>query len=555
MKQFILMILTCWAAIGWSADLTITLPADRFQTDDSLKIIVSQLPDIEDYANLNGYEKVYLIAGNAAYQFAIRPDQLTFDQSYELKKGDQIFRLFLTRLPIITIDTYEPIVDEPKRLASFSYADDSQVVESFIGIELRGGFSQTFPKKTYDLELWEDQTGEDTDKLQLGDLREDDDWILDGIYNEPLRIRSYISHKLWLQMHQPHYLDEEPEAKSGADVNFVEMFLDGRYNGVYLLSEQVDKKQLQIKSYNGEVRGELIKGSYWGATTFTELPTYDNNSREWGGFEMKYPDEDEITDWRALHSFADFIINGSDENFIDEVWNKFEMENAMDYYLYMNLLRAYDNRGKNIYIARYRENRPYFYVPWDLDATWGMSWDGTRDESIHGILSNGLYDRALYLNPNDYKPKVQQLWKEYRSDLLSNESLAGIFNTTYDLLKDNNVYEREALVYPNYTFDTTLLTYALDWIEDRLTYLDSELDIVLNTNYLNQLSLNVYPNPADEFLFVEYYRKAPFKILDLNGRIVKEGEVNGSTLLDLSDLDAGMYFLSAGGQVGKVVVR
>ena len=35
------------------------------------------------------------------------------------------------------------------------------VIVSKIGIEIRGGFSQTFPKKTYDLEFWDDELGND----------------------------------------------------------------------------------------------------------------------------------------------------------------------------------------------------------------------------------------------------------------------------------------------------------------------------------------------------------------------------------------------------------
>ena len=79
---------------------------------------------------------------------------------------------------------------------------DGEIISSNIGIEIRGGFSQTYPKKTYDIEFWNDPSGNETIDVQFGDLREDDDWILDAMYNEPLRINSYISHKLWLNLNQ-----------------------------------------------------------------------------------------------------------------------------------------------------------------------------------------------------------------------------------------------------------------------------------------------------------------------------------------------------------------
>jgi hypothetical protein len=84
--------------------------------------------------------------------------------------------------------------------------------------------------------------------------------VLDALYNEPLRVNAYVAHKLWLDLHTPYYTDREPEARAGADVRYVEVFEDGRYRGVYLQSEQVDRKQLKLKkTKDGEVRGELYK--------------------------------------------------------------------------------------------------------------------------------------------------------------------------------------------------------------------------------------------------------------------------------------------------------
>ena len=106
------------------------------------------------------------------------------------------------------------------------------------------------------MEFWNDTLGAVTSDVSFGELRTDDDWILDALYNEPLRLRSYVANKLWLSIHQnPYYIDERPNAKSAADVMYVEVFLNGNYNGIYNLSEQVDKKQLKLKSYKEIIRG------------------------------------------------------------------------------------------------------------------------------------------------------------------------------------------------------------------------------------------------------------------------------------------------------------
>jgi spore coat protein H len=129
-----------------------------------------------------------------------------------------------------------------------TYADTSNnFISSYIVIEIRGSYSQSFPKKSYDIEFRTDDSSGISQDVTLGNLRTDDDWELEALYNEPLRINNYISHKLWLNMYVPSYLNKEPDAKAGSDVNYSELFLNGRYNGIYLIMEPIDRKLLQLK--------------------------------------------------------------------------------------------------------------------------------------------------------------------------------------------------------------------------------------------------------------------------------------------------------------------
>ena len=562
MKYIISIVLCLISYSSFSQVLELTIPEGRFQFDESLKIIVSQIDSIENYADLSAYNEVTIRLADSVYQFTEMPDVISHANDYAIKNGDRNFRLFFTQFPIITIDNEIEIEDEPKSPAQFSYTNAEQEVSSTIGIELRGGFSQTYPKKTYDLEFWEDESGEKTDSYQLGDLRKDDDWILDALYNEPLRIRAYLSHKLWLQMHSPYYLEEEPNAKSGADVEYVEMFLNGRYNGVYLLSEQVDKKQLQLKSFkDGEIRGELYKGKNHGdATDYKGVPSFDNMNRLWGGQEMKYPKDDEITDWSKLHEFVDFVLNANDTTFDSQIGQQVHLENIMEYFLFLNVVRGTDNRGKNIYTARYTQGEPYFFVPWDLDGTWGNRWDGENDITTFGILSNGLYDRLLSQNSQDIKTRLKEKWNNYRSNLLSNESLDSMVNEAYQLMVDNNIYEREKLITDFYDFEPEGKTYLLEWLEDRLIALDGELDVILSNSYTGEdHSFQIFPNPARQQLFVNYDNlihqgDLSFRIFDLRGQLLLEGQVNQNRPIDISSLNAGVYFFEMSGAVQKLMV-
>ena len=224
-------------------------------------------------------------------------------------------RLYFTELPIIKINTNNTIVDEPRVHALLSLCESNgDLLEHDIGIEYRGGSTQSLPKKSLRIEFWNDPQGNEKENVELLGMRSDDDWNLEALYHEPLRLRSKLCFDLWRSMDNLYYQNEEPEAINGVHHEFIELFVNGAYRGVYGLSERVDRKQLKLKkNTETEIRGGLYKGVDWGASTFTSLPGFDNNNEFWGGFEYKYPSD--IIEWTPLYDLANFIINANNDNF------------------------------------------------------------------------------------------------------------------------------------------------------------------------------------------------------------------------------------------------
>ena len=105
-------------------------------------------------------------------------------------------------MPLINIYINEEIVDEPKKSGLLFLSDNisDELIISYCGIELRGASGQLSPKKSYDIELWEDKQGYNNNKTPLLNMRNDDDWLLLGLYNEPLRLRNVVSHEIWNQI-------------------------------------------------------------------------------------------------------------------------------------------------------------------------------------------------------------------------------------------------------------------------------------------------------------------------------------------------------------------
>jgi hypothetical protein len=68
--------------------------------------------------------------------------------------------------------------------------------------------------------------------------------------------------------------------------------------------------------------------------------------------------------------------------------------------------------------------------------------------------------------------------------------------------------------------------------------------------------LTVYPNPAEETLYVNINRKSDYSVIDIFGKIVKTGKVEqGENELDIKNYQAGIYFLKLSNEKGSVIKK
>ena len=493
-----------------------------------------------------------IISLDVDYTFSVAIQTIEIGIPYDVvhSENNQIYKLYFTEFPLIHITTPHTIVDAPKVWASFRLTENNgESTFSDIGIEYRGGYSQSLAKKSMEIEFWEDSTGEETIDYSLLGMRSDDDWNLQAMFNEPLRFLSKTNNDLWRLFHTSYYIADEPEAVNGIKMTYSEMFINGEYRGVYAVSEKIDRKQLKLKNHNGTIRGELYKGDQWanGAVTFNWVGPFDNNSDVWDGFEYKHPDEE--INWSNLYNLVDFVKNGTDTDFYAQYQNKFHSDNMVDYFIFLNVLRATDNTGKNLYLAKYNTNEPYFYVPWDLDGTFGIIWDGSQENITTGLLTNRLYNRLwLDCSENGFREKLQTRWNLVKETIFNHEFLMNMFEENYDYLLNNGVYQREEIAWTGYLTELYHLDYMSDWITNRLDYLDTKFNelCTMNVSGFSANNIKMYPNPAGDYLYFKPNNTDEIKVFiyDLQGKLLIESQsISSETPIVISSLNSGIYMV------------
>jgi len=154
-----------------------------------------------------------------------------------------------TKLPVIAIRAAKPIPDDPKVAARLRVTSDGAgVYAGRAGIELRGHSSQLFPKKQYGIEL-RDRRGEGRDVSLLG-LPADDDWVLSANYSDKTLMRNALAYRVSRRVF----------GRWAPRTRHVEVLLNGRYRGVYALTQRIGLGDGRVESGNNGWILELVFG-------------------------------------------------------------------------------------------------------------------------------------------------------------------------------------------------------------------------------------------------------------------------------------------------------
>ncbi len=378
----------------------------------------------------------------------------------------ETLELSFTTLPMARIVTTNKIVDEPKLLArlTVNYASpDSAAVSSYVGIEYRGASSQKNPKKSYGFTFLKSLAGNTPASKALFGCAPNEDWILDALYFDQAKFRNKLSFEVWKAMN--------PTEHAAIQSNFVELYLNHEFQGLYCLNEKIDAQQLGLL----DTDAVLYKAVAWGdGTSFIAMresspPLYTDL---WDGWEQKYPDAEVQLVWQPLFELRNWVINTSDREFLAEVTNRINLDNVADYYLFLHLIGARDNHGKNMFLLSSGANAPFEIIPWDLDATWGRNWDSEPTRS-RTIRSNELYNRLLTLNPDGFKAGMQQKWLTLRANPWSSSSIEALLLHYLDELERTDVIALDNARWGQQTNLEQERAYLRGWLMQHLEFMDA----------------------------------------------------------------------------------
>ena len=521
-----------------------------------------------------------------------------------LRNGEEIVAsapLNMTFLPVVEVSAKKCNTDSyvMGRLRVTDPNEDGYDAVMNAGFRYRGASSTMYPKKSFAVKLY-DAEGNSLDHEFFG-LRNDNNWILDAMYIDGACMRNRVSTDLWNDFATLPYHRRngwEKKAKTGTRGRFVEVFLNGRYHGLYCMTEKMDRKQLRLKksvdakpatetteAVGDTIHGSLYKSSQWSYEVFmghdlgsTSYPGhsprgYNNNLKQetWASYEIKYPDwEKQKIDWGPLWNAVNFVATTDDYVFDEEVKNYFDYPVVRDYFLFIELMLATDNHGKNMFFFNYDQKaqkcaQMIGITPWDLDGTWGIRWDGSKSytkaaqnftqfitQYEHG--THTLFYRLFHSSKWNWFNDLKARYAELRTKQFSEESLTNRFLDYGDLFRESGADVREQNRWNGYHTDILGdVDYIKQWIADRLEFLDKQYNYSpvvdgIQTPTTNEAFFTA--TGGSRCIVIETNKTCNVKIYSLGGQLVRTVSLD-QPITKVEGLNAGVYIVGK----QKVVVR
>lgn len=401
------------------------------------------------------------------------------------------YYLKCTTLPLMNIireesDSREEILDDPVSVRIKVFDNQREASARFVSsdamIRIRGGSTRGYPKRGYRLTLTQESLGNhtrDNDMPLLG-MRQDEDWVLYAAYNDQEKIRNVFSCNLWKYTCAA---DNARRIDTGVEYKYLELFLDGQYWGLYALGYPIDSKQLQVDAANG--REALYETVMWADGRRAEAT---------GGnaYEAKDVSSDNKDPFRLLYKYYNDMLLYSDDN--ERLYAGIDMDNAIDTYLFFNLIQGSDNVDVNLVknqflIIRTEEDGRLsgLYIPWDMDISWGNLWEAQArlftvpyaiPADANYVMESG-YLNQLILNEDDAVwEKIFSKYRNLREEAWSEENINAMLDKYEADIYHSGAYLRDMERWPEGIYSDpadgldTFRRYVLERLRETDVYYD-----------------------------------------------------------------------------------
>lgn len=402
------------------------------------------------------------------------------DAISDLSQGSEggVFGVTLPKLDIIG-DLSQMTAEKNEVTYFYKWENGEQFRTGKLKAKWQGDSSTRYPKKNFTIKFFNDTSAKRKDNLDFFNLGKDTNkWVFKANYIDPSHARNVVSARLWGDVVRtrktapPSELLDAPNY-GATDGYPVEIYNNGDYLGLYSLIIPKDDWMIGADEDNplhcmmqGTVNNQGVVDSQL-ATEFRTAST--------GGWECEIGTlTTELSN--AFTAMITFVMSSTDEEFYADLNDHIDVESAIDYYLFAYVIGATDSLAKNLAMITYDGGVKWYCSFWDMDTTFGLSWDGALLITPLVVLPDGYQDTRslLWERLSDiFEDEIQARYEYLRETVFDAKYIQARFDAYFNSVGSAN-YKKDTAKWveiPLKNLDHT--QYIKAWIIRRLKYVDS----------------------------------------------------------------------------------
>lgn len=394
-------------------------------------------------------------------------------------KDDDVPKIYING----TIPTDKTEVD-----AEMIYKSKTETFHAYIKIKCQGNSSMSYPKKNFTIKLFEDEERTVKLKKDMKGWGKTNKFVLKANWIDYSHARNIVSARIWSKMVEaredydslPEELRSSPN--NGAVDGFpIIVYCNNLYYGRYTWNIPKDKF---LTNMDDDLETHCILASEnYVSGCFRALAAVDET--DWTDEIHDSPPQSIIT---SINNAISFVMNSSDEDFVNNIENYFDLNSLIDYYLLAYAICHLDGLGKNQLLLTY-DGIHWIASAYDMDSTFGLYWNGESfvshkyrmqsdyEPSVAHNTTNLLYERLEQL----FKERIKERYSLLRTGVLNEINLIQMFEEFIDLIPPYKCEEDYRSTTANGLFKDIPSTASnhigqiRDYIAKRLEYVDSVL--------------------------------------------------------------------------------
>lgn len=351
----------------------------------------------------------------------------------------------------ISADSSETGYD--KTPVSFKLVRKSDIDYGYLNFDIQGDSSRGYPKKNFKIKLFNDPAGKSKLKMRLfPSWQKTNKYNIKANWIDATQSRNVVNAQLIKDAFATTGVDEQSkkllESEDLGQINGVpiEVYFNGAYYGLCTLNTKKDELTFGMDSK--DMTNDVLS---------TELAAKDfmNSSKKVDGNDWSSEIHDDASDTvkAGLASLQNFVTTSTDVDFKAKLQDYIDVKSVMIEVLYGWLSCEGDYYSKSELLATWNSGKHWCLVPYDLDTTWGLTWNGTNvdindswfsfsntnaDNSAITHSGNLLHERVIEL----FSTELKALAKQLRASVWSNQNIIDKFKTFMDAIPEST-YKRD----------------------------------------------------------------------------------------------------------------